>query len=391
MRVLHVITRLIVGGAQENTISSVLGLRQKPGLSVKLITGRTNKAEGSLEPPLSAVPDLLEIIPELVRPIHLRNDIITLRKLTGVFRAERPHIVHTHSSKAGVLGRVAAARANVPIIIHTIHGPAFGSFQGPLANILFRAAEKYAARVTTHFVVVAEAMKQQYLAAGIGTPEQYTTVLSGFDLTAFLNAKNDMDFRARFGFGADDIVIGKISRLFKLKGHKDLFEIAANLMERSSKIKFLLVGGGEWQSRFEQQVRKQGLSKHFVFTGIVPPSEVPRFVGIMDILVHLSSREGLPRALPQAMAAAKPVVAYDCDGAREVCLDRQTGFLIKPGALDLLTDRLLQLANDVQLRDMFGKAGQKFVRERFDVSLMVDRLYDLYLQLARRTPNLFFS
>src|SRR6516165_5115983 len=163
MRVIHVITRLIVGGAQENTVTSVLGLRKKPDLEVSLISGPTEGPEGSLESLFSSCPSALRILPELVRPVRLWKDRKALKRLTALFRAEAPDLVHTHSGKAGVIGRLAAARAGVPLIIHTIHGPTFGSFQGTAANILFRAAERRAGRVTNHFVVVADAMKEQYL------------------------------------------------------------------------------------------------------------------------------------------------------------------------------------------------------------------------------------
>src|SRR5438067_1810981 len=143
MRVAHVITRLIVGGAQENTIASVLGLRQKSNLEVSLISGPTVGPEGSLEPLLAKCPELLTIVPRLVRPIHPWKDWLALRELTAMFRAQRPNIVHTHSGKAGILGRLAAAHAGVPVIVHTVHGPSFGSFQGSFANALFRAAERY--------------------------------------------------------------------------------------------------------------------------------------------------------------------------------------------------------------------------------------------------------
>src|SRR5215471_12645671 len=222
MRVTHVITRLIVGGAQENTVASVLGLRRKPGLEVNLISGPTRGPEGSLEPLVVGHPSLLTIVPELVRPVHPWKDLLAWRGLTRSFRALRADIVHTHSGKAGVLGRLAAARAGVPLIIHTIHGPSFGSFQGTAANMIFRSAERRAARVTTQFVVVANAMKEQYLQAGIGRPEQYTRILSGFNLEPFLSAANNWELRVRLGFKADDIIVGKVARLFKLKGHDDL-------------------------------------------------------------------------------------------------------------------------------------------------------------------------
>ena len=400
MKVIHIITRLIVGGAQENTVATVLGLRQRSAdgssassdrIEVNLLSGPTVGPEGSLEsrlqaafgdmPPEDGTPNLV-IVPELVRPVHPLKDWLALRRLEKILREQRPDIVHTHSGKAGVLGRLAARRAGVPVIIHTIHGPSFGNFQNAAANFIFRAAEKYAARATTHFVVVADAMKEQYLAAGIGQPGQYTKIFSGFPLEPFLAAKNDLELRRKLGIEPGDLVIGKIARLFKLKGHDDLFAVAPELVRQNPKIKFLLVGDGEWRGRFENLARTLGLEKHFIFTGLVPPVEVPRYVGIMDALVHLSSREGLPRALPQALAAGKPVVAYDCDGAREVCLDGQTGFLVQPGDLTTLKNRLLQLASDAALREKLGWSGQDFVRENFAVEKMVDAIYNLYLKLA---------
>jgi glycosyltransferase involved in cell wall biosynthesis len=381
MRVTHVITRLIVGGAQENTIASVLGLRAKPGLEVNLVAGPTFGPEGTLESAFADHPSLLTIVPPLVRPLHPWKDFVAWKQLTQFFCAWRPDIVHTHSGKAGFLGRLAAARAGVPLILHTIHGPSFGSFQGPLANALFCAAERRAARVTTHFVVVADAMKQQYLAASIGRPGQYTRIFSGFALGPFLAATNDLHLRAKFGFAADDVVVGKIARLFKLKGHDDLLAIAPALVRRCPRIKFLLVGDGAWRARFENQVRSLGLEKHIVFAGLVTPDAIPSLLGVMDMLVHLSLREGLPRALPQAMAAARPVVAFDVDGAKEVCLENETGFLLRPGDLPGLSERLLLLAQDAPLRQRLGRRGQQFVQAHFDVQRMVDDLYQLYVRL----------
>jgi glycosyltransferase involved in cell wall biosynthesis len=384
MRVTHVITRLIVGGAQENTVASVLGLKEKPGVEVNLIAGPTHGPEGTLEGQFADHPGKLRTIPELVRSIHPWKDWQALRHLRELFRRERPDIVHTHSGKAGIVGRLAAAEARVPIIVHTLHGPSFGPFQGTAANQLFRFAEQRAAKVTTHFVVVAEAMKRQYLAAGIGRPDQYTRIFSGFALEPFLVAANDLSLRAQFGIGAQDIVVGKIARLVKLKGHDDLFAIAPALVRKCPQIKFLLVGDGVYRERFERQLREMGLEKYFIFTGLVPPETVPRLVGIMDLVVHLSLREGLPRALPQALAAARPVVAYDCDGAGEVCLENETGFLVRAGDTAVLQDRVLRLALDSELRAQLGQRGRQFVRATFGVQQMVDALHALYQRLAQQ-------
>ncbi len=382
MRVIHVITRLIIGGAQENTIASVLGLQKKDGFEVGLISGMETGPEGSLQPAFAASPGTLTLLPELVRRLDPWKDVLAWRRLTRLFRAQQPGIVHTHSGKAGILGRLAARRANVPIIVHTIHGPSYGQFQGGLANGLFLTAERRAGKVTTHFVAVADAMTRQYLAGGIGRPLQYTKIYSGFPLEPFLSVANDPALRARWKIAPDDMVIGMIARLFKLKGHDDLFEIAPDLLRVHPRMKFLLLGDGIWRERFQNRAKVLNLENNFIFTGLVSPSEIPGLIGIMHIVAHLSRREGLPRALPQALAAGRSVVAYDCDGAGEVCLDNETGFLVKPGDLPTLTERLTRLAGDAGLRERLALRGRQFVSERFGVEQMVDHLYALYLKLA---------
>lgn len=391
MRVTHVITRLIVGGAQENTIASVLGLRAHAGLQVRLLSGLTSGPEGTLQPQVDAIPGLLTLIPSLVRPVHPAQDIRALVALYRLFRRESPDLVHTHSGKAGILGRLAARAARVPVIVHTIHGPSFGSFQGALPNFAFRTAERVAARCTHHFVAVAQAMAQQYLAAGIGRPEQFTRIVSGFPLEPYLKASNDPGIRQRLGLSPDHLVIGKIARLFALKGHDDLVAAAPELVRDVPRIRFLLVGDGPWQDRLRAEIDRRGLTRHFVFAGLVDPARVPELVGIMDVLVHLSRREGLARALPQALAAGRPVVAYDCDGANEVCLHGRTGFLVAPGHLAALRERLRLLASDPALRTELGSHGRELVRTWFPVERMIEDLLALYrrrlTEIRHQRPN----
>ena len=382
MRVTHIITRLVVGGAQENTVASVLGLRQIPGVEVHLISGPTTGPEGSLESEFAGTPDILTRVPELVRPIHPLKDWLALRRLEKILREQKPDLVHTHSGKAGILGRLAARRAGVPVILHHIHGPSFGPFQGLPANWIFTAAERYAAGVTTHFVCSAQAMTRLYLAAGIGRPEMYTRIFSGFPVEPFANAANDPALRSQLGLAPDAFVIGKIARLAPLKGHEDLLAAFQKLLPQFPRARLLLVGDGRLRTQLEARARTLGLADKAVFTGLVPPGEVPRYVGIMDCLAHLSAREALSRALPQALAAGKPVVSYDFDGADEICLDGETGFLVRTGDTTTVTQRLLQLANDAPLRERLGRHGRQFVRENFAVEQMVDNLYHLYLKLA---------
>jgi len=387
MRVAHIITRLVIGGAQENTLASILGLRQKPDLELTLISGPTVGPEGSLEAKASAIPGLLTVVPDLVRPVHPWKDIRACAKLTALLRAQRPDLVHTHSGKAGFLGRLAARRARVPIIVHHIHGPSFGPWQGAVANLTFTAAERIAGRVTDHFLCSAGAMSRLYLAAGIGQPAQFTRLFSGFDLTPFEQARPDLALRAQLGLRPTDFVIGKIARLFQLKGHADLIAAAPAILRTCPHAKFLIIGDGVLRPELEAQARAAGVSSAFVFTGLLPPGEVPRHVGIMDCLVHLSYREALSRALPQALAAGKPVIAYNFDGADEVCLEGETGFIVPQGDIAGVAERVLRLADEADLRNRLGLRGRTLVHDRFSVERMVQTQYDLYRRLAVEHGN----
>ena len=331
MRITHVITRLVVGGAQENTLTTVLGLRNHPGIEPALISGPTYGSEGSLEPVArqSGIP--FDLVPTLVRPIHPIKDLLALRHLTRLFRDQRPDMVHTHSGKAGVLGRLAAHKAGVRIIVHHVHGPSFGPWQSGVSNGVLTAAERYAGKVTTHFVCSAQAMARLYLGAGIGQPDQYTRVFSGFDLAPFESTGPDPVLREQLGLPADAFVIGKLARLAPLKGHEDLLDALKQVLKSCPNARLLIVGGGSLENQIVSHAKALGVTDKVVFTGLVPPNEVPAYLGIMDCLAHLSRREALSRALPQALASGKPVVAYDFDGADEVCLEGETGFLIRTG------------------------------------------------------------
>jgi glycosyltransferase involved in cell wall biosynthesis len=381
MRVTHIITRLIVGGAQENTVATVLGLARRPGVAIDLISGPTRGPEGSLERCFEKRPELLTLSPNLVRPIHPWRDALAYRQLALALRERRPDVVHTHSGKAGVLGRLAARRTKVPVVVHTVHGPSFGPFQGAFANFAFTQAERLVAGATTRFVSVAEAMTRTYLAAGVGRREQYTCIRSGFELEPFRAVRRNAEARARLGLEESDFVVGKIARLFKLKGHDDLFAVAPGLMREIPNLKLLLVGDGPWRQRFEDLARALRVRDRVVFSGLVAPEEVPSLVAQMDVLVHLSRREGLPRALPQAMASGKPVVAYDCDGAGEVCRSDETGFLVPPGDRTKLQEAVLKLAKDPALQSRLGRAGQRLAEREFALDRMLDALHDLYRAL----------
>lgn len=392
MRIAHVITRMIVGGAQENTLLNCEDLNRTYGDDVILITGPALGPEGDLflQHPNSTV--ATRMIPNLRRAIHPWRDWRSYGAIKRLLAEFRPDVVHTHSAKGGVLGRMAAWSLRVPAIVHTVHGAPFHPYQNGIARWLFASCERYAARRCHALISVADAMTDLMVGAQVAPREKFTTIYSGMEIEPFLNAD---EFRAatreRFGFRPEHIVIGKIARLFHLKGHEFLIEAAAQLIAQHPQVRFLLVGDGILKADHERRIQSLGLADHFRFAGLVSPREIPSMIGAMDILVHVSLREGLARALPQALLAGKPVVSFDIDGAREVCLSERTGYLVPPRDVPGLTSALQALVTDPVRRQKFGAAGRQDCQAKFShekMTAQIRSLYERLLQSAKSaTPN----
>lgn len=381
MRIVHIITRLILGGAQENTILTVKGLTRRWGDEVVLVTGPSLGPEGSLlERALDAGLDV-RVIGDMRREINPMRDFVAYRKLVRLLRHWEPHVVHTHSSKAGILGRAAAAKVGVPIVVHTIHGLPFHPYQSWAAYRSYVAAERWAARRTRAFISVSDAMTRQAVAAGIAEPERFTTIYSGMEVEPFLNPPRGRDeLRRELGYRDDQVVVGKIARLFELKGHEYVIAAAKRVVREAPNVRFLFVGDGVLRGELERQIAAAGLSDHFKFTGLVPQERIPELLAAMDVVVHASLREGLARVLPQALIAGKPVVSYDIDGAAEVVLPGRTGYLLPPGAIDEMSDALVELASDRALRRALGETGRALFTDQFRHERMTERIRQVYLR-----------
>jgi glycosyltransferase involved in cell wall biosynthesis len=386
MKIVHVITRLIVGGAQENTLLSCEG-QHDLGHDVTLITGPPLGPEGSLMDRAAAYGYRVEVFDEMRRAILPVKDWKTYRHLRRRFEELRPDVVHTHSSKAGIIGRWAAHRAGVPAVIHTIHGLAFTASTSKLVNGAYKWLERKAAPISTRIVCVADAMRDQSLAARIGSPDQYVTVYSGMETAPFLRSPVPREaVRASYGIAPDDVVVGTIARLFYLKGHDDLLDLAPDLCARFPRLRFMWVGDGLLRKQFEEHIAKMNLQDRFILTGLVPPTRIPELCNAMDILVHPSRREGLARALAQGGLAGIPVVTYDIDGNREGVLDGTSGHVLAPFDKQLLANALAGLLEHPDRRRRMGEAGRQFALGRFDAKVMVDGLEQVYQSALARVP-----
>ncbi|HEX8325035.1 MAG TPA: glycosyltransferase family 4 protein [Tepidisphaeraceae bacterium] len=377
MKIVHVITRLIVGGAQENTLLSCEGQHDR-GHDVTLITGPSVGPEGSLMARATSYGYRVVPVDALHRSIG-PADVRAYRELVRTLRELKPDVVHTHSSKAGILGRYAAKTAGCRNVVHTIHGLAFTASTRPAVNNVYKYLERRAAPLTNTIVCVADAMRDQSLAAGIGRAEQYVTVYSGMETRPFLDPPVPRETtRAALGLSPDHVVVGTIARLFDLKGHDDLIDLAPDLCRRFPRLRFLWVGDGSLRQKLQARIESIGLTDRFLFAGLVPPARVPELTAAMDVLVHPSRREGLARALPQGQLAGCPVVTYDIDGNREGLINGETGYLVRPFDVAGLGDKLATLLADPDQARAMGQAGRVFAAGRFDTKVMVDALDDVY-------------
>ena len=388
MRICHVITRLIIGGAQENTVLTCRGLSEH-GHEVTLIAGPETGPEGSLWDKAEAAGCALVRVEALRRAVRPFSDWRAARELRRLFRKLRPDVVHTHSSKAGILGRWAAVRAGVPVVVHTIHGMSFNRTQDRITQMTYRCLEKKAARWTTKFVAVADAMVDQAVEAGIAPRERFVTIRSGMETDHFLpNADLRRSHRQEWGVSDDDVVVGTIARLFANKGYEEIMSAMASAVKREPRLRFVWVGDGAYRARYERRLKIMGLRDRVRLLGLVPPDEVSSIINGFDIILHASRCEGLPRAVVQGLLTEVPAVSFDNDGAPEAVRPGETGFLVRFGDISGLTDALVRLAANAELRRNMGRRGRELCRTAFDWHNMVDSLEGLYARLlqARAAP-----
>jgi glycosyltransferase involved in cell wall biosynthesis len=398
-RILHISTRLILGGSQENTVLSCEGQARR-GHDVHLAFGPIYGPEGSL---LDRVQQFrsdegrvitTHVVPDMIREVSPRRDLRAFYQLKRLIADIKPDVVHTHSSKAGIVGRAAAwsllKQFPTMRVVHTIHGPPFMPVEGSLLqrtkvsvnNTIYTIAEKYAARRCHTIVSVADAMTKQFLARGIGTPSQYITVRSGMEVGPFVAARA-MDrgaLRRELGIAEDAFVIGTVARLAQHKGHDDIIDALRNELKspQCARWHLLWVGDGWWRERLETRLREAGLRERVTLTGLVPPQRVPALIRAMDVLVHPSYREGLPRTVPQALLAGALPIAYDVDGTGEICRDMQTGRLVPAGDIARLREAMTWAATHPGDVAAMISRGQAECEREFDAGVMVERLERVY-------------
>lgn len=379
-KVLRIIGRLNIGGPAIHVVNLTAGLDPTRYQSL-LVAGSENEGEGSMLDFALAHGVRPTVIPQIVTAFSLTpRDAAALVKLYTLIHREKPEIVHTHTAKAGFLGRVAARLAGVPVIVHTFHGHVLHGYYGPLKNGLLRRLEQSLAWCTDRLVTVSEEVKRDLIDYGIAPAEKITVIPLGFDLDPFLNSHSlHSDFRREMGLGDDIKLVGIVGRIFPIKNHALFLESAARISAQEPGARFVIVGDGVLRPALEQQARELGIADRVLFTGW--RRDLPRIYADLDLLVVSSDNEGTPVSAIEAMASSCPVVATRVGGLPDLISDHRTGLLVPPRDADALAGAVVDLLRSPEMVREFCQNAREAVRQRFTVRRLIGDMDRLYSQL----------
>ncbi|MDQ7824746.1 MAG: glycosyltransferase [Candidatus Eremiobacteraeota bacterium] len=381
LKVLHIITRFICGGADENTLFTVNGL-DKARYEVHLMIGSifedlmVNRLDEDVK---------LLTIREMGREVAPFKDLQALFKIYSLIAKEKYDIVHTHTSKAGFIGRLAAKMAGTPCIVHGVHTIPFTDVLQPRYNGFFLLLERWAARYTRIFISVGNDLKERYLSHGIGRPECYRTVYSGMDLELFERAaKMDREeiaaLRREFGIRNGEQCVGIVSRLEPGKGFNFFAELVEAVVSRTGKVKFVVVGDGSLKARLLAEVKARRMEEYVHFAGF--RDDVAKVIASFDIAIFTSLLEGLPRTVVQYAMMEKPIVTFEVGGIREVVRDGENGYIIEEHNLPLFVEKLSSLIGSPQVRDAMRLREKEFPRHLWSKERMVAEIDSIYQGLV---------
>ncbi|HXV27549.1 MAG TPA: glycosyltransferase, partial [bacterium] len=376
------------GGAQENTLATVRGLKEK-GYEVTLVTGPTWGIEGEIiSKALEEGFDVM-ILPGLVRELDFLRDGVVLSKLKKWMKRSHFVIVHTHTSKAGFLGRLAANRCKVPIVIHTSHGHVFHSYFSPLKERLFLRIEQKAADWCDRLIALTEVERNEHLKLRVGRPEKWAVIPSGINEKKFFEISlNDQEsLKRRFNIPLKVPVVGFIGRLASIKGPRYLIESIPLVCQILPEAHFVFVGDGDERKLLEQKVREMGISPQVTFTGHHETAN--EFLNLFDVLVVPSLNEGMGRVIAEAGLLKKPVVGTRVGGILDLIEDRITGLLVNPRNPAGISGAVLELLKDYPLSRRLGEALYERILEGFTENHMVDKIHAVYQEMIKEKKLLF--
>jgi len=385
IKILRVIARLNMGGPALHVAYLTSGLRDR-GYDTTLVAGSLARGEDSM----AFVADARDVgvvqINELGREISPLRDLLATVKLARLIRRERPDILHTHTAKAGTVGRVAAmlaGRKAPPIVVHTFHGHVLRGYFGPFRSRVFLLLERWLASRTTVLIAVSPQVRDDLVALGVAPPERFAVIRLGIELGERVAGEQNgrVESRRYLGIESNRFAVGWIGRMTAVKRTDDVLVAFKRLRDDGVDAVLCMVGDGPDRPELEQRAHELGIVRDTLFLGY--QEEVAPFYAAFDALVLPSSNEGTPVSAIEALAAGRPVVATRVGGVPDVVVEGEDGFLVEPGATDDIADRLAQLARDPELRERMGRAGRERVLPRYAVDRLVDDVDRLYRSLLR--------
>jgi glycosyltransferase involved in cell wall biosynthesis len=371
VKILHLITRLVVGGSQDNTLLTIAG-HDRTRFTVHL----ASNPEGVWIDRAVQATDTFHPLPHLNNPIHPTEDIKALTDLVHLLRRERFDLVHTHSSKAGILGRLAARMVGVPAVVHTIHGFPFHDFMPAWKRQLYINLERSIRPCTDFFIPVCELNRQEAFKLGLLSLENSQTVYSGIDFAKLDRPSNLQETRQQLEIPDGWNTIVMVGRLDDQKAPYYLIDAFSQVLNHYPNTLLLFVGEGELEEQLQHQVRQLEIEKFVRFLG--SREDVPEILKVADIFALSSLWEGLGRAMTEAMLVGKPVVVPNIYGIPETVHQNQTGLLFPAADVEQLAEHLIYLLQYPQERDRLGQKAQELTRKLFDAKLMVQNIEQIY-------------
>jgi glycosyltransferase involved in cell wall biosynthesis len=385
IRVVRVIARLNMGGPALHVAYLTKGLEER-GYDTTLVAGSLARGESSM----SFVADELGVdvhpIPQLSREISPIFDTLSVLRLVGLIRRTRPHILHTHTAKAGAVGRLAAllaGDARPPIIVHTFHGHVLRGYFNPAFSMVFRELERTLAAQTTRLVAVGPQVRDDLVALGVAPAEKFSVIRLGIDLEHRITGQDvhRAELRRLFGVPPETFVVGWIGRMTAIKRVPDILLAFRRLLASGIDARLCLVGDGPERERVERRAHELGVSRSTLFIGY--QRDVAPYYALFDVLLLPSANEGTPVVAIEALASGRPVVATNVGGVPDVVTDGVDGYHVRVGDIKAMEQRLAELAADPELRRSLGEAGRESVLRRYRVERLIDDVDELYRELLR--------
>ena len=388
IKILRIIARLNIGGPALHVIilNSELDLNS---YNSQLVTGREAPAEGNMYELAEAKGVQPIVIDSLGREIFIKDDVRAFIRLIRLINIERPDIVHTHTAKAGAVGRIAAKLTGVPIIIHTFHGHIFHSYFGFFKSKFFLWLERLLAKFTNVIITVGEQQRREIIQYRVAEPEKVVSIPLGLDLKPFVNMEADPnELRLELSLPREILLVGIVARLVPIKNHLCFLESARLILNHCDNVRFLIIGDGELRTYLEQKSREFGLESRVIFMGF--QHDLVKIYAGLDIVILSSFNEGLPVALIEAMAAGKPVISTNVGGVGDLILDGDNGLLVPSNDPTALAEAILYMLRHPEHRRIMGDAGRKKAYPQFDKNRLlndIDKLYRNLINVKRINLN----